>query len=405
MAIEFRQATAEDMSQFGALTEYVYAGAFGAGDDNLSTQATQADWTICAFDGTKLVASYATIPFTMRANGNAMALGGVTTVGTLPEYRRQGLLRGMTERAFVRQHEAGQSVSALWASQAAIYQRYGYAAGSVMGNYAIDTVDIRLLQEADPNYKVARCSIADGFEELRNIYREFIAERFLYLHRAKPLWNYNILQADAESGPVHAAICRNSLDEAVGYVIYTLRPAKVSHEARNQEIEIRDFAWLDLDACRALWSFVARHDLVGRVVWRTAPRDDPLPELLAEPRLLHAQYKEGVWFRILDVAKALTDRGYLNDGQLVIGVAPDPLAPWNEGNFELSVKDGTAKVSGTSNAAEITFSIKTLASVFTGFRRVRELAGWGLIDTQGDALARADALFATAHAPHCPNSF
>ena len=166
MAIEFRQATAEDMSQFGALTEYVYAGAFGAGDDNLSTQATQADWTICAFDGTKLVASYATIPFTMRANGNAMALGGVTTVGTLPEYRRQGLLRGMTERAFAQQLKAGQSVSALWASQAAIYQRYGYAAGSVMGNYAIDTVDIRLLQEADSNYKVARCSIADGFEEL-----------------------------------------------------------------------------------------------------------------------------------------------------------------------------------------------------------------------------------------------
>ena len=36
-----------------------------------------------------LATSFATIPFTMRANGAPMAFGGVTAVGTLPEYRRR----------------------------------------------------------------------------------------------------------------------------------------------------------------------------------------------------------------------------------------------------------------------------------------------------------------------------
>ena len=36
----------------------------------------------------------------------------------------------------------GQAVSALWASQSAIYQRYGYAEAHTTLNYSIDTVEI-----------------------------------------------------------------------------------------------------------------------------------------------------------------------------------------------------------------------------------------------------------------------
>jgi predicted acetyltransferase len=405
MTIEIRRATPEDMQQFGSLTEYVYAGAYGFGEDNLTTQANQPEWLLCAFDGSKLVASYGTIPFTMRANGNAMALGGVTTVGTLPEYRRRGLQRTLTEKAFAQQHEAGAAVTALWASQAAIYQRYGYCAGSVQGNYSIDTVDINLLQPPDPGLSVTRCSLADGFEDIRQIYREFVSNRFLYLHRSKPLWNNNTLNTDQNSGPVHTAICRNSAGEGVGYVVYTLNSNKVTHRARAQEIEIRDLTWLDIDVCRALWAFLARHDLVGRVVWHKVPLDDPTPELLMEPRLLHAQHTEGVWFRVVDVARALTERGYCADGEIVLGVTADRLSPWNEGAYHLSVADGVAEVTKTSRTAEITFPIKSLASAFCGYRRVAQLAHWGLLDGEASATARADSLFATIQAPHCPDNF
>ena len=74
-----------------------------------------------------MASSFTNIPFTMRANGNAMPLAGVSTIGTQPEYRRQGLVRRIHTEAFERMHEAGQPMAALWASQAAIYQRYGYA--------------------------------------------------------------------------------------------------------------------------------------------------------------------------------------------------------------------------------------------------------------------------------------
>ena len=71
----------------------------------------------------------------------------------------------------------------------------------------------------------------------------------------------------------------------------------------------------------------------------------------------------------------------------------------------LTVSNGVATVQETAAAAEISFSIKTLSSAFSGFRRVGQLAAWGLIEGDTAAIGRADALFATRHAPHSPDHF
>ena len=76
MDFDFRAANPAEMDAFGELTAYAYGGAFGYGDDNLAQTATRPEWTLCAFDGARLAASYATLPLTARANGKAVAMGG-----------------------------------------------------------------------------------------------------------------------------------------------------------------------------------------------------------------------------------------------------------------------------------------------------------------------------------------
>jgi predicted acetyltransferase len=300
----------------------------------------------------------------------------------------------------------GQTVAALWASQAAIYQRFGYSMCSVRRTYEIDTADMRLLEAPPDDLVVAREPAADTFDTLKALYRSFVAQRTFYLHRSTALWQANALASRPADGPVHAAICRNGTGEPVGYLIYTLRGGgRVNHPARSQEIVIRDLVWLTVDACRALWEFIARHDLVGRVRWENAPADDPAWELFAEPRLLNARDREGAYFRIVDVPGALTGRGYDNDGDCVIAVAPDRETPWNAGTWRLTVRDGRAAVEPTTEAADVHFTLRSLASAFTGFRRVRWLANWGMVSGAGAAVDRADALFATRFAPSCPDNF
>ena len=58
-------------------------------------------------------------------------------VGTLPEFRRRGLLRQVMTRAIGEQRDRGQALAMLWASMGAIYQRYGYGLASANPSSAI----------------------------------------------------------------------------------------------------------------------------------------------------------------------------------------------------------------------------------------------------------------------------
>ena len=405
MTTEFRAARADEMDQFGLLGAYSYGGAYGDGPDNVVSRNNRPEWTLCAFVDGRMAASYAVVPFTMRANGRAVALGGVTAVGTLPEYRRQGLVRAITQRSFAQMRERGQAVAALWASQAAIYQRYGYAVASELVSYRIDSVDIAFAERVADDVTVARLDGEAAYEAIKRLYIAFVADRIGYLHRAKPLWLNNTLSSNATTGPAHVAVATNARGDDVGYVVYHLRDGKTGHPSRGQEITIKDFVWRDAHAYRALWNFIARHDLVGRVVWPRAPVDDPAPELFVEPRLLNRQTRDGFWMRLVDAPRALAERGYSTAGSIVLEIAPDELAPWNGGRFELECTPDGATVTATRERAQLTLSAKALASLYSGFRTPRQLAQWGMLEADAAAIERATAIFATHHAPHCPDHF
>ncbi len=405
MGVEIRPATAAEMADLGVLGGYVYGGAFGDGPDNVIATANLPEWTLCAFVDGKLASSFTNIPFTMRANGAALPLAGVSTIGTQPEHRRQGLARRIHTQALAAMRDAGQPVAALWASQAAIYQRYGYAMATVRRHYAVDTVDLRFFDDDGGSHQVARVEAADAYDAAKSIYIAFVRDRMGYLHRSKALWLHNALEEVAEDGPVSVAVSADAAGRPTGYVVYTLRADRVDHPARGQELAIRDLAWLDADAYRSLWSFVACHDLVGRVRWRDAPLDDPAPELMLEPRLLNAQDREGAWFRIVDAPAALAGRGYDEEGALAIGLAADPLTPWNDGVWQLDAGKDGATATPAAGEADIRLGAKALTSLWMGFRSATELAAWGLLAGEPQAVARADSIFRTRHAPHCPDHF
>ena len=407
------------MGQLGLMGSYSYAGAFGDGEDNVVATGTKAEWTLCAFDDSArtdkgqatMATSFCAFPFTTRVNGKAMAMAGISTVGTRPEYRRMGLLRKIMTRAFAEQKERGQSI---WASQAAIYQRYGFTQAGMNRNYAVDSVDIALAMDGSNAAlalpMVTRYTPVHGLDAAREVYKNFIAQRTGYLHRGKSLWLNNTLDETTPDGPVYIAIA-GTLEAPLGYIVYTLRANLVDNRARSQEIKIRDFAWLDLAAYQSLWQFIGKHDLVGRVVWANAPMDDPALALFQEPRMLHSRDTEASWWRIVDAPNALAQRGYSVGEDIKIGIAGDDLAPWNNGCWHLrSEGDGTgvgfaASVQACSDAPQVTLSIKSLTAIFSGMHRAQDLANWGLLGGQASDIARLDRIMATQYAPHCPDHY
>ncbi len=405
MAVQFRPARADEMDQYGAIAAYVYAGSYGTTPDNLVSQSTNPDWTMCAFVEGRMATSFATIPFTTRLDGCAAKLGGVSGVGTLPEYRRQGFLRRIMQHAIADMRDRGQFISSLWASQAAIYQRYGYAQATCNLAYTIDPHDIHFVSTAPSQGDCRRYSLEDGFPIVRQLYIDFISSRMLYLHRSKALWHNNALDADTADGPIHLVVYHDDQDTPQGYMVYTTSPNKVDHASRSQEMVVRDMAWLTPEAYLGLWTFLTKHDLVGRVRFPRMPPDDPAAIFLQEPRLLHARVTEGVWLRVTHTIGALETRHYGTAGHLSIEVADDDMADWNNGVVILETDGAESQVTTSTCTSDICVDPQGLAMLYSGRFTARQLSNWGKLRGEPQAIDTADSLFQTQYAPHCPDHF
>ena len=407
MNFEIRAAADHEMDQLGEMGAYSYGGVFGDGADNVVSRSQRPEWTLCAFDGDTMATSFAAFPFTIRANGGTLGYAGITAVGTRPEYRRRGLLRKIMTQALSDYRDQGQAVAGLWASQAAIYQRYGFTMLGANRRYAVDTVDINFLQPipADHNHSVRRHPGVVAMADMKSVYIDFIAPRFGYLHRGKAIWLETILDENPNDGPVWSAVVYAHDGQPCGYVVYTLRGAKVSNAARNQQIVIRDLAWNTPLAYQLLWDYLAKHDLVGEVVWPNAPVDDPLMDMLNEPRMLHMRDEEASWFRIIDVEQALVQRGYSGSAELVVDVQEDSLAPWNSGRWHLLLNDGDMSATRTSKHADVSINIRALSGLFCGSQRALDLFHWGQLDCRQDVARLLGRVFATDYAPHCPDHY
>src|SRR4029450_4955394 len=59
--------------------------------------------------------------------GAVVPTAGITMVGTLPTHRRRGILRELMDRMVAQAAGRGERLASLFASQAAIYGRFGFA--------------------------------------------------------------------------------------------------------------------------------------------------------------------------------------------------------------------------------------------------------------------------------------
>ncbi len=134
--------------------------------------------------------------------------------------------------------------------------------------------------------------------------------------------------------------------------------------------------------------------------------DDLAPQLLLEPRELQRHTGDGIWLRVVDVQRALTQRRYHEAGEIVIEIAADNDCEWNRGSWRLETDGGSSTVTRTNRSADLIMPIHALAPLLPGHRSATQLARAGLVEA-GDtaALERADRLFATAHRPWCCNGF
>jgi predicted acetyltransferase len=315
---------------------------------------------------------YGVYPLELPVPGGALLpCAGLTWVGVHPDHRRRGVLSAMLRHHLEHVRDTpGTHVSALHASEPAIYGRYGYGLASLelpitLGRgttltapglqEAAGTITTRMANAADPDtpkrmHTVHRAHPEHGSVVGAPSYYERVCQSFPEWLRDKEPWRILFAQREGED---------------VGFAMFR-REQKWEAARPSGTLEI--FVLVGEPATRlALLRRLVDFDLIGSVKLRTGSVDDPVLAWVGGPRSTSGvETYDSLWVRLVDLPEAFAARRWSAPCDVVVDVI-DSYAPWNAGTWRIHADaDGTAVAERTDAEAELRMPVETLGAAYLG---------------------------------------
>jgi predicted acetyltransferase len=407
-ALPIRAIEPAEFDAFSAATERAFSGHGEEDEREIDRRIFEYDRTLAAYDGDAIVATAGAFSLEMTVPGGPAPVAGVTVVGVLPTHRRRGLLTALMTRQLGDLHEQGREpVAALWASEPAIYGRFGYGLASQHLSVTVRRGWNRFLPSAPA--ETGRLVLDEPAKVRADLDRVFDAVRRTrpgHFARSSGFWDMRLFDPERRrngAGPLRCVV-HEGPDGVDGYALYA---AKQHWDDGGPEgtISVREVTAADPAAHAALWRFLCDIDLMASVAGWTAT-DDPLLHLLADPRRATPVVKDNLWVRIVDLGRALTARGYTAPVDVVLDVA-DTGCPWNAGRWRLAADATGATCDRTSEPADLAITGTELGAAYLGGTTLATLAAAGRVtELRPGTLEPASLAFGGAgRAPYCPQIF
>lgn len=366
---------------------------------------------IGAYDGDAIVGFMAAYDFRLSVPGADLSCPGLTFVSVAPTHRRRGVLTSLMGEMLRRAEASGSPIAALWASEAAIYGRFGFGAATQGATIEIDSTrplalrveaDRRPLRLVDPGDAVA---VVGPYHEAARAGRAGRPTRTAW--RWTEEWLTEQDEEDDELSPPRIIVLGEPGEPIAGYVLYRTKPEDDSGSARTPGlVQVYELEADTPAAAAALWECVASLDLTGRVTAWGRPADDPLLHFAADrDQVRVTSVFPALWLRLVDVAAALTGRSWAAPVELVLDLT-DVRLPANAGRFRLKAGPHGASYEPSDAAPDLTLDVRELAACYLGGTRAVELAAAGLVREHAPGAAAAlDAALRTGALPHTADDF
>jgi GNAT superfamily N-acetyltransferase len=331
---------------------------------------------------------YGVFPLTLaipgdRAGARQVPCAGLTWVGVHPDHRRRGVLTAMLRHHLEQvRAEDGTHVSALHASEPAIYGRYGYGLASLELEVSLGrgtTLTAPGLEDAAGAVTTQLVTVSEPgvAERLRTCHLgaaglgAVVGDPGYYTRLAHQLpeelrgkESYRVLFAR-----------RDGVD--VGFALFR-RTHKWERARPSGELSVWALVG-DPAAQLVLLRRLVDFDLIGSVKIGFVGVDDPVLAWVGGPRSTSdvATY-DNLWIRLVDLPEALQQRAWSAPCDVVVEVA-DTVAPWNDGTWRIRAESGTATVERTAAAPEVRLPVAALGGAYLGGGNLVALQRAGLL--------------------------
>lgn len=402
MTVEVRAPNEEELRAAMVAASTAFGSELNDLDYERERVTLPAERAHVAFDNGAAVGLAGAYAFDLSIPGGELPCAGVTWVGVLPTHRRRGILREFMRRQLEDAHSWGEPIAALWASESAIYGRFGYGQAAVGVRMEAESARFALRDDPGPVGAWRLLDAEEALARLPPVYDRFRADRAGMLSRNEHWWRDHRL-ADPEHWRRGASPKFNAALELDGEVqAYTIYRVKEDwdHGFPKGTVRVTEAFATSSAAERELWRFLAGIDLTVTVDVFSVDPASPLPLMVRDPRALRRTAGDGLWLRLVDVEAALRARAYV-DGEDVVIRVHDTLCPWNEGGYRVG-----ATVERTDDQADLELDVADLASAYLGAFDFLALARAERVrEHRKGAIERASALFRTPLPPYCPEVF
>ncbi|MFJ2563893.1 GNAT family N-acetyltransferase [Streptomyces sp. NPDC087568] len=369
---------------------------------------TEPARSLGVWDGDTCVGTAGAFSFRITVpGGDLLPAAGVTMVSVAATHRRRGVLTSMMRRQLDDVRSWGESLAVLTASEPAIYGRFGYGAAAFQLAAEIDTDRAGLSVPAGTDdVRLRFAAPADALDDCEAVYARLVPGRPGMLAR-QPGWE-RVALLDPESAregasPLQCVVAERD-GEITGYARYRVKPGWGAGGPEG-EVRLRDLAALDPASDAALWRFLFGIDLTSTLTVRGQPVDDAWQYLVSDIRRCRPRLKDSLYVRLVDVGAALAARTYQTPVDVVLEVADD-FCPWNAGRWRLTGDPKGASCERTSDAAELSLSVRELGAAYLGGVPLAGLAAAGRVrELRPGALAPVSVAFGSAVAPWLPHGF
>lgn len=304
--------------------------------------------------------------FPMRFDGNAVLMGGVGGVATLPQHRRHGAIRECMKAAFADMYDNGYVVSSLYPFSTAYYRKFGYEIGPETTTW---TIDLTALKLPDVGGRIEMIMPGDDLSDVCKIYNDCTANWNTSVIREE--YDQEISDANWLNEKRYLYLWRDDAGEPRGFMMFCKKDGVM--DCRNLFGQHNNLMFADMKALIALLKFAQAFAADYRAIRFTLPSNIRIQSLTAEQNKVESYCGYNAMHRFVNVQRALELCRCCGEGSLRIGIT-DPMLPQNEGVWQISYAPGKPNcVERSAFPADVTLPIGTFSQLLLGIRCAEDI--------------------------------
>lgn len=315
------------------------------------------------FDGEKLVSQLAVYPFQVNIFGRTFEMGGLTGVGTYPEYANMGLMNKLMRQALADMQKRKQTISYLFPYSIPYYRRRGWEIISDKMTFVVQDSQLPKIKKV-PGY-VDRLNTEHP--DIKEVYRLFSNKHHAAMIRSDLAWE-EYWRWDLDD--LTAAVYYDQANQPQGYLLYWIS---------EEVLHIKELIYINTEARIGLWNFISAHFSMVTKVEGSTFMDEPLSFWLED-----GDIKETIapYFmaRIVDATQFIAQFPFKATGKdhEIPFTLIDPMLDWNQGNFTLNVTaSGQGELIQSEMRPSFSLDIQTLTTMLLSYKRPSYLASIG----------------------------